>query len=71
MRDDGETRAVLQTAALLGEAEQVPRARLSLLTGLADERVDWRDPPLDDALREYARRERRFGALPTLKRALP
>lgn len=54
LRDDGDARAVLQTAALLGEAEQIPRARLSLLTGLADERADWRDPPLDEALRELS-----------------
>ncbi len=54
LRDDGDARAVLQTAALLGEAEQIPRARLSLLTGLADERSDWRDPPLDEALRELS-----------------
>ncbi len=54
LRDDGDARAVLQTASLLGEAEQIPRARLSLLTGLADERSGWRDPPLDEALRELS-----------------
>ena len=51
LRDDGDARAVLQTAALLGEAQQIPRARLSLLTGLADERSGWRDPPLDEQQR--------------------
>lgn len=54
LRKDGDARAVLQTAALLGEAEQIPRARLSVLTGLADERTGWRDPPLDEALRELS-----------------
>jgi len=47
-------RHVLQTAAVLGEAEQIPRARLSLLTGLSDEPEDWRDAPLEEALRELS-----------------
>jgi len=46
-----DARRVLQTAALLGEAAQIPRARLSLLTGLADEADDGYAAPLDVALR--------------------
>src|SRR5262249_36821469 len=45
VRAEGDGRRVLMTAALLGEAVQVPRARLSLLTGLADQPEDWRDAP--------------------------
>ncbi|WP_437969798.1 NB-ARC domain-containing protein [Sorangium sp. So ce260] len=44
-------RRVLQAAALLGEAEQVPRARLSLLTGLRDRAEKGRASPLGEALR--------------------
>ncbi|HRI65256.1 MAG TPA: CHAT domain-containing protein [Polyangium sp.] len=47
-----KARRALQAAAVLGEAEQIPRARLSLLTGLSDEPEDWRDAPLEEALRE-------------------
>jgi WD40 repeat protein len=50
----GEGPRVLQTAALLGEAAQVPRARLSLLTGLSDEPDGWRAAPLEEALQELA-----------------
>jgi hypothetical protein len=42
---------VLQTAALLGEAAQVPRARLALLTGLSDRAAKGRPAPLAEALR--------------------
>jgi hypothetical protein len=49
-----EAREVLQTAALLGEAAQVARARLSLLTGLSDEAEEWRSSLLEEALRELA-----------------
>ena len=55
LRADGEARRVLQTAALLGEAAQVPRARLSLLTGLSDRVEPWREAPLEEALQELAR----------------
>lgn len=54
LRVDGNAARVLQTAALLGEAEQIPRARLSLLTGLPDEPDEWRDAPLEEALRELS-----------------
>jgi WD40 repeat protein len=50
----GEVRRVLQTAALLGEAAQIPRARLSLLTGLGDTPDELWRAPLDEALRELA-----------------
>lgn len=46
-------RLVLQTAALLSESP-IPRARLSLLTGLSDEPHSWREAPLEDALRELS-----------------
>lgn len=55
--EDEDTRHVLQIAALLGEAESIPRARLSLLTGLSDEAELGYSPPLDDALatlRDYS-----------------
>jgi hypothetical protein len=45
-----EARRVLQTASLLGEVAQVPRARLALLTGLVDEAKEGYAAPLDEAL---------------------
>jgi hypothetical protein len=54
LRAEGEGQRVLQTAALLGEAAQVPRARLSLLTGLSDRPEGWREAPLEEALQELA-----------------
>jgi hypothetical protein len=54
LRAEGEGRRVLATAALLGEAAQVPRARLSLLTGLSDRPDGWREAPLEEALQELA-----------------
>lgn len=47
-------RLVLQTAALLTHAAVIPRARLSLLTGLSDEPRSWREAPLEEALRELS-----------------
>src|SRR5262249_39381082 len=52
VRAEGEGGRVLMTAALLGEAVQVPRARLSLLTGLGDQPEDWQEAPLEEALME-------------------
>ncbi|WP_437657772.1 beta-propeller domain-containing protein [Sorangium sp. So ce1182] len=46
-----EARATLKTAALLGEAAAIPRARLSLLTGLADRAQRGRPAPLTRALK--------------------
>ena len=47
---DADARRALQTAALLGEAEQIPRARLALLTGLPDTAQEGYASPLEDAL---------------------
>ncbi len=47
---DADARRALQTAALLGEAEQIPRARLALLTGLPDTADEGYASPLEDAL---------------------
>jgi hypothetical protein len=44
-------REVLRAAALLGEAAEIPRARLGLLTGLGDRATRGRSAPLADALR--------------------
>lgn len=44
-------RKVLQAAALLGEAAEVPKARLSLLTGLGEKAEKGRAAPLGAALR--------------------
>ncbi|WP_437607344.1 CHAT domain-containing protein [Sorangium sp. So ce834] len=46
-----EARATLQTAALLGEAAAIPRARLSLLTGLSERAQRGRPAPLTRALK--------------------
>jgi WD40 repeat protein len=48
--DSVEGRRVLQVAALLGEAAQIPRARLSLLSGLLDNSAPGYPAPLDEAL---------------------
>ncbi|MCP4549293.1 MAG: helix-turn-helix domain-containing protein [bacterium] len=45
-----DARRVLQTAALLGEATQIPCARLALLTGLTGEAKEGYHAPLDEAL---------------------
>ncbi len=47
---DASARRALQAAALLGEAEQIPRARLALLTGLPDTAEEGYASPLEDAL---------------------
>lgn len=49
LADDAARRA-LQTAALLPEAEQIPRARLALLTSLPDTAEEGYASPLEDAL---------------------
>lgn len=47
---DVDARRALQAAALLGEAEQIPRARLALLAGLPDTAEEGYASPLEDAL---------------------
>ncbi|WP_437528806.1 AAA family ATPase [Sorangium sp. So ce726] len=49
-----DAREVLKTAALLEVAADIPRARLSLLTGLASEVEEGFPGPLHDALREIS-----------------
>jgi len=48
--DDPEAQHVIQTAALLGEAVQVPRPRLALLSGLPDQARPGYPTPLEKAL---------------------
>jgi WD40 repeat protein len=48
---DETGRDVLQAAALLGEAAQIPRARLALMTGLRDKAEGGYPNPLEAALR--------------------
>lgn len=55
LREEGEARRVLMTAALLGEAAVVPRARFSLLTGLSDRGESWKESALEEALGELGR----------------
>src|SRR5262249_14888026 len=50
--ESDDAKLVLRAAALLGEAALVPRARLSLLTGLADAAEPGYPAPLEEALRE-------------------
>jgi hypothetical protein len=47
-----DAKLVLKAATLLGAAALVPRARLALLTGLADEAQPGYPAPLEEALRE-------------------
>lgn len=48
--ENEDARLVLQAAALLGEAVQIPRARLVLLIGLSDESTEGFPTPLEQAL---------------------
>jgi WD40 repeat protein len=52
--ENAQARQVLKTAALLGEAARVPRATLSLLTGLLDEAEEGHAAPLEEALHELS-----------------
>jgi WD40 repeat protein len=52
--ENAQARQVLRTAALLGEAAQVPRALLSLLTGLLDDAEEGYAAPLEEAFHELS-----------------